>query len=231
MDTAVELAALKQEVAQLKQQLTEIRRFFNICESETVPGTKTLTLECSGIFLRNPDDPNKLQGMLTASNEGPVLALWGSDEKARVIIDVREDVGGLHIYQKDLKTGVDLGISQNGEPYVAVLHEGQPRAGLKALPDSGVISAVHDDGLVRVALISHATHAEMFVVGGDMKPAVKLSSDGQDGGGFLTVNHANGKAAVILSSIPVGGCVILNDSRGKIIASLPATSRETGGQE
>jgi hypothetical protein len=231
MDTEAELIALKQEVAQLKQQVAELRRFFTIEEPEKAPGQKIMTVRCSGIFLQNPAEPNKTQGLLLANDDGPTIALWGSDEKARVIINVQEDKGAVRVYQEDLKAAVDIGVNEKGESYVGVLHRGNPRAVLKALPENGAVSVVHDDGLVRAMLSSAFDHGEMFVVGGDMKAAVKLSSEGHDGGGFLTVNHANGKAAAILTSTLAGGCVILNDSQGQLVDSLPSLNSGEDSQD
>jgi hypothetical protein len=55
-----------------------------------------------------------------------------------------------------------------------------------------------------------------------MKVAVKLSTEGQHDEGFITVNHSNGKAAVIISALPEHGCVILNDRAGQMKYSLPS---------
>jgi len=54
-----------------------------------------------------------------------------------------------------------------------------------------------------------------------MRVAVKLSTQGQHDEGFITVNHSNGKAAVILSALPDHGCVILNDRAGQMKYSVP----------
>jgi hypothetical protein len=54
-----------------------------------------------------------------------------------------------------------------------------------------------------------------------MKVAVKLSTQGQQDEGFITVNHSNGKAAVIVSALKDHGCVILNDRAGQMKYSLP----------
>jgi hypothetical protein len=221
MDTTAELIALKQEVAKLKEQLAELRSFLSVQESE-VPNQKVLTIRCSGVFLYNPEQPDQLQGMLTAAQDGPSLTLWGSDSKGRVAVEVEEDRGVVRLFQKDLKTGVELGETKNGEPYVAAFHEGRPRAQLKGTNERGFVAAIHDDGQGRVLMSSQLGHGDLLVVGGDMRAAVKLSSEGKDGGGFLTVNHANGKAAVILTSTPGSGVAILNDSRGNLVDSLPS---------
>lgn len=231
MDNSAELDALKKQVAQLKQQLDEIRQFCGFSESDE--GKKNLALRCSGLFLYHPEKPEQLQAMFTAHEDGPSLALWGKDEKARLIVEVQNDRPVVRLYQKDLKTAVEISETDNNEPYVTVFHEGRPRGLIKGLPEQGALSAIHDDGQVRVLMSSQLTHGDLLVVGGDMRAAVKLSSQGQDGGGFLTVNHPNGKAAAIISSTQAGGCVILNDSRGQIVDSLPSmksNGSEAGGE-
>lgn len=223
MDTATELLALKQEVAELKQQLTELRRFLHVDDSEGTPGQKILTVHCSGIFLLNPENPNEMQGTLTASEKGPSFALRGSDSKARIAMDVIEDHGMLTVYQRDLQLGVKVGENKQNEPGISLFTGDKPRVALKALPETGVISAVHDEGHTRVAVMSKPTHGEVFVVGGDLQAGVKLSADNTDGGGFIAVNHANGKGAVFLASTRVSGFVALSDSRGNILTTLPPT--------
>jgi len=114
---------------------------------------------------------------------------------------------------------------------VAVFHEGKPRALLKGLPKTEVVSAVYDEDHTRISMMSKPAHGEMFLIGGDLQAAIKLSSEGHDGGGFLTVNHANGKPAVILSSTRIAGFIILNDSRGKMYASLPTIPPAKTGED
>src|SRR3954454_10113687 len=110
--------------------------------------------------------------MLTAAADGPALSLWGSDEKARISIDVEKDRGAVRLFQKDVKTGVEIAENDKGHTHVAVFHEGRPRAQLKGTPDHGIVSAIHDDGHARVAITSEFDHGDLLVVGGDMKAAV-----------------------------------------------------------
>lgn len=70
-------------------------------------------------------------------------------------------------------------------------------------------------------MTSGENSGELFPMNPDMKAVVKLSSDGQNGGGVITVNHSNGKAAVILSALPDVGAVIVTDRGGNVKHSLP----------
>lgn len=59
---------------------------------------------------------------------------------------------------------------------------------------------------------------------------MKLSADGHDGGGFLTVNHPSGKAALILSSTDFRGGIISNTSHGEILAAWPSKKSGEDGE-
>jgi hypothetical protein len=231
MSNSAELTELKKEVALLKEQLRELRSFFTIESVEGQPGRKTLLIDCSGILLQNPANPNLGQVHFYASEQGPSLAFWGDDGKARIIIDVEKNKGRVRLFEDELKQIVDIGVDGKNNPQIGVLFDGKPRAVMKATPDMGAISAVHDDGAVRAFMCSQFDHGEMFVVGGDMKAAVKLSADGMDGGGYLTVNHANGKSALILSSTQHGGGILSNTSQGQQLALWPNIKNDTGAEE
>jgi hypothetical protein len=220
MEPTDEIAQLKKEVALLKEQMADLHRFFTIEDSEGAPHIKTLLITCSTLLLRDPEPPNETQALFSARDKGVEIALWGDDQKARLILEAKKE-GRITLYQTGLKTGVDIGVDEKNFPYIGVLDQGKPRAIMKARPEGGVVSMVHDDGKVRAMMTSESLIGELLVVNADMKVAVKLSSNGQDGGGFLTVNHPNGKAAAIISSHPATGMVILNDKRGTMTAALP----------
>jgi hypothetical protein len=232
MDTETEISQLKKEVATLKEQLRELRSFFTIETLDDPPHHKIMHMRCWGVTIVNPTNPGQTQGMIYGSEDGPSISLSGLDERARVIMDVEKNQGHIRVYQDEMKQIVDIGLDANGKAQVGVLHEGKPRAVIKATPEIGIVSAVHDDGAVRAVMSSHFDHGEFMVVGGDMKAAVKLSADGMDGGGYVTVNHANGKAALILSSTHLGGGIISCDSRGGELAVWPGKkSTEDGDGE
>jgi predicted ribosome-associated RNA-binding protein Tma20 len=58
-----------------------------------------------------------------------------------------------------------------------------------------------------------------------MQPGVKISASSPNGG-YITVNRTNGKAGVIIACTPMSGAVVVNDAKGKLLASLPATNPE-----
>ncbi len=77
MNIAAELAVLRKEVAQLEEELTELRRFCTIGESDAGPGQKVLTLRCSGVFLYN-----RLTGSVAGhADDRPGWSMEMADEK------------------------------------------------------------------------------------------------------------------------------------------------------
>jgi hypothetical protein len=71
----------------------------------------------------------------------------------------------------------------------------------------------------------------LLAVNADMKPVVKVSSDGPFGGGLVVVNSHTGKPAALLAYGPKGGAVIVNGPDGHPAASLPDVGFDKGGQE
>jgi len=102
-----------------------------------------------------------------------------------------------------------------------VEHHGQPRAAIKGTEKCGFVTAVHNGGQGRVAMISKEDSGQILLMNPDMRKAVELSTKGQHDEGLITVNHSNGKAAVIISALPELGCVIVNDRAGEMKYSLP----------
>jgi hypothetical protein len=215
-----ELTELKKEVAELKQEIYGLIEHFGVERFEG--GKKNVNLLCSAITLFNPGNPNQSQGVLCGGPEGPTLTLYGKDGQPRLAISVDpDDIPSIQLFQPGQKVAVHIGQDDLGMASVGVLDQGQPRAVMKASETAGIISAVHNGGHARVTMISQENSGEVLLVNPDMKVAVKLSTQGQNDQGFVTVNHANGKAAVILSALPEHGCVTVNDRAGQMKYSLP----------
>ena len=215
-----ELEQLRKEVAGLKQQLRELGRF--ICINETASGKEKLVIKCSSIRLVDPEDDERAQCSLWAGEEGPQFKLYDQNEDLRVAIKVDKEEGGLiQVFQPEEKLAVHIGQDTHKHASVGVFDQGKPRAAIKASADAGMISAVHDGGQTRAVMMSQENSGELFLMNPDMKVVVKLSSKSQDDGGFITVNHSNGKAAVILSTLPDVGAVIVTDRGGNAKHSLP----------
>jgi hypothetical protein len=223
MEQNTEIARLTAEVAELRHQVAELRQFFSIERSENAPDLpKALTLRCTAIHLQDPTDPSRTQGFFSASQEGPCLSLWGSDQKARMILRVEAGGTMCQLFGPDLKLAVELQVDEaNCRGQVGVLEAGKPRTVMKASETGGVVSVVHDDNHARVMLHADAECGELIAVNQDLQTSVKISSDGLSGG-LVTVHSNTGKPGVVLAGTAIGGLVMVNDSNGKLRDSLPS---------
>jgi len=217
---ASELDQLKKRVAELEQEINDLIQHFGVEKFEN--GGKSVNLMCSAITLFNPENPQQLQGCLAGGPDGPELSLWGGERKPRITIRVDQDgIPSIELFQPDDTVSVVIGQDNLGMPSVAVFDKGQPRAAIKASEKMGIVSAVHNGGQARATMTSQENSGEIMLLNPDMKVSVKLSTQGQNDEGLITVNHSNGKPAVILSALPEHGCVIVNDRAGQMKYSLP----------
>ena len=236
METEVEVAELKnriarleeqqrdcrQQLSSLEQQLREVQHFLNVSRPRDPGEPPVLLINCSGIYLRHPENPNQLQGFLSASAEGPCLSLFGADEKARLSMFVGKEGARLQFFSQRTAPAAEVWVEEEtGRGHVQVYEAGKPRALMKAAKEGGIVGVVHDDGHSRAFMIGSETEGgEIMAVTPDMQAGVKISAS-SPGGGYITVNHSNGKAGVIIACTPASGAVVVNDARGKVVASLP----------
>jgi hypothetical protein len=243
-----EIAALNQEVARLRKEMNELRRFIRYqppgMDDDGKPEDAYLDIQCTFLTLVHPGDPSRARARLFADQEGAWLALMDKEEKTRLLLTVEKDetefrlngAGGkckaslrldkdepqLNLFGPEDKIGVQIRVeAAEGRGVVGVCEGGKPRAVMKATEIGSAISVVHDGGLTRMTMIGTETNGELIGITQDMKAGVKISADGQNGG-YITVNNAVGKAGVILSNIDMCGAVIVNDKAGNLIASLPS---------
>jgi len=239
MSTAQETAALRAELAQLRKdtdrlrkEVTELRQFINVEHDEdTGQPTNICISRCALIGFSRPDAPRGMQMLICAGpgDSGPCVSLYGSDEKGRIILSVEKDVPQIVINTPEHQNTVLLTADAEGRGLLAALDNGKPRALLKAGPDgAGVAAVVHDNGQARVCLRATEKDGELFVVNGELKTAIKLSSISQHGGGTLVLHGHGPKPAVILSTVQgLGGCIILNDPEGIPFVTLPDPQKMT----
>lgn len=215
-----EFNKLKQEVAELREEINLLTQHFGVDKFED--GGKSVNLLCSAITLFNYENPNETQGCISGGPDGPELSLWDKDGKPRLSVLVDKDgTPAIQIFDTEKKLAVHIGYAKDNCSAVGVFHNGEPRAAIKGSDNSGYVSAVHKGGQARVSMISNESSGQIMLLNPDMKVAVKLSTQGQHDEGFITVNHSNGKAAVIISALPEHGCVILNDRGGKVKYTVP----------
>lgn len=248
MNTETDLATLQQEVARLRREMNELRQFIHYHPPGTgdddQPQSAYLDINCTFFSIFHPDNPSLTQARIMAGPNGACITLAGKDEKTRLLLVVEKDVPELSLFSKAGQYAATLRV-ENGEPQfdlfgrqgqggvqmtvageeqhgqVGVCAAGRPRAVMKSTETGGAISAVHDDGHPRITVISTEENGELLAVSQDMKVGVKISANGPDGG-FISVNHQNGKAGVIIGTTALCGAVLVNDKEGKMIKALPS---------
>ena len=236
MDTEAELARLRQtilkleteqiesrhQLSRLQQQVDEITGFFKITRPKQPGEAPVASLHCSGVYLLDPEDPKRLRAFFLAGLEGPCISILGEDEQARVTLSVGKDGARVKLSAKGAKPAVELWCEEEtGRGQVVVYEAGKPRALMKASKEGGIVGVVHDDGHSRAFMISSQTEGgEIMTVTPDMKAGVKISAASPHGG-FIAVNRTNGKAGVLIACTPLSGAVVVNDAKGKLLASLP----------
>jgi hypothetical protein len=243
-----EIAELKKEVARLRKEMNELRQFIRYqpagVDDEGKPEAAYLDIRCTFLTLVHPSSPGQTRAMLHATDDGAYLSLLDKEEKARVTLNVENNVPEvllrgndlkmkarlllendepqLNLYGPEDKIGIQLRVeSAEGRGVVGVCEGGKPRAVMKATEIGSAISVVHDGGLTRMTMVGTPENGELLGITQDMKAGVKVSADGQNGG-YITVNNALGKAGIILSNVDMCGAIIVNDKAGNIIATLPS---------
>src|SRR3954471_20187329 len=98
MTPETELAHLRQEVATLRRQLTDLLRFITIERDEETKEPFNMNLRCGVVMFQNPHEPQQSQMLMGGSAEGPFISLWDSKEKARVVLSVEKDVPTVTLY-------------------------------------------------------------------------------------------------------------------------------------
>ncbi len=234
MDPEPELVSLRQEVAKLRQQMDALLHFITIEMEGKTRQPRSMLLRCSVITMEKAEAPHEAQMHISASENGPAIGLWDSRQKGRVILSVEKDEPRVTLYTAELKEAVLLHADQAaGRGLAAVFDNGNPRALMKAGPDSsGAVSVVHDDGQTRITLFGTEDSGQLMVANPDMKATVKISAESELGGGQIVVSAPNGKPSVILSHHHgIGGVVLTNGPDGQPSASLPDAGYGKKGDE
>ena len=103
---------------------------------------RNLNLRCGVILFQQPEAPHKSQMLIAASDAGPVISLWDSQEKGRLVLSVEQDDPQVILHTAEGKEAVLFRANPaDGRGFVIVFDNGHPRAVMKAGPDNaGVVS-------------------------------------------------------------------------------------------
>lgn len=247
LNAAAEIAELKEQVAVLRQQMKELKQFIRYQppgeDDDGKPQAAYLDLQCTFFRLVHPSDQSYAPVRMMCHPDGSFISICAKNEKARIVMSMEKEVPELSLhgtdgkckarmyldegeprldlYGPEDKVGVQIRVQgEAGRGVMGVCEAGKPRAGMRATEFGGAVSAVYDDGHSRITMVSTEDNGELLAISQDMKTGVKISANGPDGG-FLTVNHQNGKAGVILATTALSGGIILNDPQGNVVAMLP----------
>jgi hypothetical protein len=218
---ADEVAALRAELNQVKEQLADLLRFITIEERDD--GSKFLgIITCSVLNVCNPEKAGDTRVFICAGEDEAAVALWGSDHCARAMIRVDEGNRGSVVVQgREKNVAVELWADGDDHGQILVRSpEGNPRAGMKSMPGAGIVSVVADDGSVRAVMRSGEDIGEVAVAlpgkilaklhagerGGLIScfgidrttPGVAMTTNGQ-GDGAILVNHSDGRTGATIA--------------------------------
>jgi hypothetical protein len=231
MDTT-ELAELKKEVATLKAQMAELKKFLFVQHTSGPQSRPYLSILCSSISLRHATSGGGDQARLCASEQGPYLSLLGNDKTARAVLEIKDNKPAFRLMNDGLQPALTATLDDTDRAYLVVYDHGKPRAALKAAETGGVVTVAHDDGFARASLDAYAEFGTVSVINADMNLVGMLTSESVNGGGgALLINSVTGKRAAMVASSPLSGFIAVHDTKGQIIATLPGpSSRPDPGQ-
>lgn len=210
---ANEISQLRQELAALRKEFQELRRFLRVDPPDEEGGPATLNIMCTTLSLCNPQ--GQMRGRLSASEDAAFLAFDGGDLQQRIFFGVENDEPRL-----EFKTGAQEttllahALPETGRGEIAVFEKGKPRAVMKAFADDcGSVAVTQDDGTPCAGMISQKTGGQIMLLTPDHKVAVKLASDTEVApeGGLIIVSHKDGRPAVSMSATTAGGAVMILD--------------------
>ena len=208
-----ELDRLKQEIAALRQELTELRQFFQIEPPDKPEGKPILHVRCASLRVCSPLDPKRVNAKIAASHSGAFL-LMRRDGKDRIELNSHELDPFLRFHTDDGETAVELAAEdETGRGYVAVFDAGKPRAVMKSTDKAGVVSVVHDDGSVRAGMIAQAESGEVVALRAGLKNGVRMKALHEDGG-ILSVHGPDGQLVASLHATEQGGMFTLRNNAG-----------------
>jgi hypothetical protein len=223
-----ELTALKAEVARLKE---DAALFFIIHRDEHGVVQDDTQLRCWMLHTEHVELAKRgtfeSRGGMGLDNEGPYVSLWGDDNKARLIMRVRDNAGQLDIFDDALHPVAQMYAGEGGHGHVAVYSPGGiPRAVMKGMETGGAVTVVNEEGRPRAIMLSSKDKegkdkGELVVMNAD-KPQARIFT-GEAGGGVVTFDNKGDKACIMVTS-PAGNSVSAFTPHKTVAATLAATA-------
>lgn len=216
-----EFEKLKAEVAELRDLVHRVITLGRNLEGEiTSTSVHADSLSCKSFDLR--DGKSDVRGHMSVDGDGPYFALFGPDDKTRVSMRVYEDQGRVSLFGADLKATVQIFTDSDGHGNVMVHSPGGvPRAGMKGISDSGVISVCAPDGTPRAVMHSGDGEGEIGILNPALEVIARLTTTPE--GGSVGILRNDGKRAIVMIPSAQGnGLLVYKPDGGEGVTLLTA---------
>jgi hypothetical protein len=171
----------------------------------------------------------KMLASLEGGDEGGMLDI--SNEKGKSVAQLGVDDGNGYVATLDPQGygEVELGVSEKGEPRVAVKEKGSVRASLSLSAGAGHLAVKNSKDLVVANVTGTGTgNGGAVIVGNGSGKGVANLTAAADGSGLVQVFQPGGPPVVVLAQDKTGGLVQVKNGSGTPVANLK-TSTEGGG--
>ena len=171
----------------------------------------------------------KMLASLEAGDEGGTLDI--SNEKGKSVAQLGVDDGNGYIATLDPKgyAEVEMGVSEKGEPRLAVSDKGKVRASLSVSTGAGHLAVLNAKDLVVANVTGKGTaDGGAVIVGNGSGKGVANLTAGADGSGLVQVFQPGAGSVAVLTQDKAGGLLQIKNGSGTPVANLKAGA-EGGG--
>jgi hypothetical protein len=230
-----EFEKLKAEVAALREFVEGFLSVNRNREGEIrerhVKGT---FFTCQNLEVTNREGEGRVY--VEVGEDGPCVALWGDDHRARAMVKVVKNAGEVSLYDAELKPTAQLWTDREGHGNLCVYSPGGvPRAGMKGMAMGGVVSVMDPGGSAKAVLVSEQGEGGRVVVANGENELV-AQIVGAPSGGVFALSDTNGVKKCCMVAKDEGGTLLINGPEGKVGALMMATDQSSmlslhGGEE
>jgi hypothetical protein len=172
----------------------------------------------------------KMIASLEAGEEGGTLDI--SDEKGKTVAQLGIDDGNGYIATMDPKGDpeVEMGVSEKGEPQLAVSQKGKVRATLGLSTGAGHLAVMNSKDLIVANVTGNGTaNGGAVVVGNGSGKGVANLTAGGDGAGLVQVFQPGAGAVAVMTQDKGGGLLQIKNGSGAPVASFKASDSDGDG--
>lgn len=228
MDTNADIAALREEVAALRQEIEwwrvrwkGIRKFVHFSpEDEGKPAF--LSIRCHTLKIEAKDPADDVVAQFSANEHGAQLELWASGDRGALKLGIDENGAGLVTVEDGAgRERVRLGVLPDRDAYAVVFRQdGQPGAVLKGMAETASVAVTGADGKPRVYLHANADGTgEVAVARTGTAQLAKMSAQAE--GGLFTATQEGVPGAAGLGMMPGGaGLSLSSGPEGPMFAAM-----------